>query len=127
VTTTRTFTRRCKDCGDVRELRYDWHQPAGSTVVRRCKGCAAAANLTQGPVEYRFTETPRDDIDDVMVDRIMGGRAGGANVAERLEATARLAGLYRLPASLIAERLGVTPRTVQRYRRELRDTGRLAA
>ena len=71
--------------------------------------------------------TPRDDIDHVMVDRIMGGRDRGANIAERLEAAARLLGLYRLPRPLVAERLGVTVRTVDRYIAELRATGRLAA
>lgn len=57
----------------------------------------------------------------------MGGRDKGANVAERLEAAARLFGLYRLDASTVAERLGVSPRTAVRYKAELRATGRLAA
>lgn len=122
MTTTRTFTRQCMDCGDVRELRHDGRQPIGSTVIRRCNPCSSRAKIGK-----RNEPTPRDDIDDVMVDRLMGGRDRGANIAERLEAAARLVGLYRLPAGLVAERLGVTRRTVHRYKAELRATGRLAA
>lgn len=125
MTTTRTFTRRCPECGDTRKLRQDGRQPADSLVVRSCRPCVARK---VGPLSLLVpVATPRDDIDDVMVDRIMGGRASGANIAERLEATARLVGLYRLSTSLVAERLGVTRRTVERYKAELRDTGRLAA
>jgi len=122
VTTTRTFTRRCSDCGDVSQLRYDGHHPVGSLVIRRCRQCAPNA-ITHRSGYF----TPRDDIDDVMVDRLMGGRDRGSNIAERLEATARLVGVYRLPAPLVAERLGVTTRTVERYKRELRAADRLAA
>ena len=128
MTTTRTFTRQCSDCGDTRELRHDGTQAVGSLVVRRCWPCNARANRPHTKLAATaFVATPRDDIDDVMVDRLMGGRTRGANVAERLEATARLVGVYRLSATLVAERLGVTRRSVERYKRELRDTGRLAA
>ena len=110
--------RICPDCGDRKVMLA--RNLKGQTR-RRCTRCANARKARGRRA------TPRDDVDEVMVDRVMGGRVRGANIAERLEATARLVGLYRLPAPIVAERLGVSLSTVDRYKRELRDTGRLAA
>lgn len=115
-----TFTRRCPDCGDVRELRNDGHQKVGSTVIRRCRACNVRASLVHGgSLANRFTATPRTDIDEVVVLRLTGGRRDTpSNIAERLEATRRLFS-HGLSGHQVAERIGVHPRTVWRYRREL--------
>jgi len=110
--------RICPDCGDRKVMLA--RNLKGQTR-RRCTRCANARKAGGRRA------TPRDDVDEVMVDRIMGGRDSGANIAERLEAAARLLGLYRLSRSMVAERLGVTTRTVDRYIAELRATDRLAA
>lgn len=123
-----TALRICP-CGDERRVQYKAKDVGADGVIRRpCRECNAQRYLNRGIQEgRRFVFTPRDDIDDVAVDRLLGGDKVAANVAERIEATAVLTGLYRLDAATIAGRLKVTPRTVVRYRRELRESGRLAA
>ncbi len=60
----------------------------------------------------------RDDIDPLVVDLLCEGARIGSTAAEREEAVHRLAqrGLTTAP---IADRIGVTDRTVQRIRQRL--------
>lgn len=64
---------------------------------------------------------PRDDIDEEVVRRLIIGRAVASNIAERIEVT-RLLTEKGLTARPIARQLGVTVRSVERYRAELRAT-----
>lgn len=108
--------RTCRDCGDTRIVTSP-NTAARRQIAageKRCHSCwqrIVTAHL--GPIPARS----RDDVDPVVVERLVAGRPARATVAERLEAVRALAGLT---GHEIAERLGVSLRSVQRYRSELR-------
>lgn len=123
----RAGIRVCPDCGDkqvmpLKSLRTNGVRPAPGTVVtRRCRECSSRA-MGRNPHARRGVPSrphPRDDIDEVVVLRLTSGRRDvRSNIGERLEATRQLLA-HRLTRRQVAERIGVSARTVQRYQREL--------
>lgn len=108
-------SRTCPECGDNRTIVANDRRQIekirlGVQLCRDCNGLRWASHLP--PVPAR-----RAHVDEIAVDRLVAGSPVRATVAERIEAMRRLPGLS---ASEIAERFGVTSRTVQRYRSELR-------
>lgn len=95
----------------------------GKPLPRRCRSCSWARLVALNPPSHPY---PRDDVDDVMVRRLMfGERDGLGSIADRLEATRRLTRDGHSAAE-IALLMGVTRKSVERYRKELRNTGRLS-
>lgn len=105
-------TRTCCDCGDVRTVQVA--RVADRTRILttpvRCVACHCRymSRLQPAPVP--------DDVDEVVVRRLVNGQRVRANTAERAEA-ARILTARKLSAAEIARRMGVSSRTVVRYRR----------
>ena len=114
--------RACTDCDDER-LVHCRKAEQGTVMRRRCGRCHSIAVCSK--YLGATIATPRDDIDEMAVERIIGGDRKVGNIAERIEATVILAA-RGLSAADIAARIGVTPRTIERYKAEARSTGRLS-
>lgn len=120
-----TATRLCPDCGDRRVMRVTsiranngygkWARP-GSTVTRRCVQCNMRVNMWRGG----GIRVDRDNIDHVVVTRLLDRRPVRSNIAERQAAARLLLETYREPVAKVAERLGVSTRTIHRYQTEWR-------
>lgn len=115
-------TRICTECGDIRVTRERNAVPGG-IIRRRCAPCHGR-RLAPVPAPEPF---PRDDIDDQAVRMVVRSERGDVdlNIAERIEVTVQLTERGRT-AEEIAHRLRVTTRSVVRYRKEARQTGRLS-
>jgi len=91
----------------------------------RNRRCTRNRNYPKGNLEYnrwgaRRTTVPQELFDPVAVDRILSGdRPARVAVADRYAAIDQLDG-PGVTARSIAERVGVSPRTVQRRRAERR-------
>lgn len=86
-----------------------------------CESCTAHRMAYEaargGP---RGSVAPRQDVDEIAVERTIHGHSpAGLNKAERLEVTRQLTE-RGATARQIADRLRMDPRTVHRYRTELR-------
>lgn len=98
-------SRRCPDCG----------KKLTSSHSSRCQACWDAIRPRAGHVS-----TPKGwEVDEMAVERLMWGYPVNANPSERRLATKELE-RYGLTAVQIAERLRVTPRSVERYRATLK-------
>lgn len=100
-----TALRICTECGDEREVRGQ------GSLRRKCRACVARDLPKSRPCD-------RQDIDIEVVLRLMAGHRTRSNVAERIEAVRRL---EEATGREVAELLRVTTRTVERYRKEIRD------
>lgn len=114
--------RTCPTCGDVRTLTMRSRQP----VVRECRVCASRRVAERYPFTKEEAMRGRQtylarlaELDPVVVDRLVSGRPQPATVPERVAAVRRLHE-RGLTASQIAGRLGVTTRSVERYRARIR-------
>ena len=115
--------RTCPDCGEKRTVLAENVAQARDGVTRRCRSCQCKHLHAQDTPKRE--PAPRDDIDEVAVDRLMGGDKTVGNIAERIEAAIRLR-KKGLTLRLISERIGVSHKTIDRYMQEARTTGRLA-
>jgi len=98
--------RICSSCGD--RLPQPWER-RGSVITRKCRPCA-----------NKRPPCAPDDIDDVVVYRLIGGERVKSNVSERRRAAVVMSDLYQLDSGVIAARMRVARRTVVRYIRENR-------
>jgi DNA-binding CsgD family transcriptional regulator len=60
-------------------------------------------------------------VDDIAVERLINGAPPPTTTAAEKREAIRVLTRRHMPAAAIAERIGVTPRTVQRHRAALRD------
>jgi DNA-binding NarL/FixJ family response regulator len=108
----------CPGCESARTIQSRKPSAVAAARARMCRRCAASAAALQ-----RWTPNG-DDIDEVTVDRLVAGQLRNARTAstraERLAAVDRLT-RYGLSAPLIAARMGVTQRTVERLRADIRN------
>lgn len=112
--------RTCPVCGDVRTVSARSKQP----ITRECRPCASrrCANLypftPESGARGRAAHLARlAQVDPVVVDLLVAGCPERATVPERVAAIRRMPGLS---AAQQARKLGVTLRSVQRYRAILR-------
>jgi transcriptional regulator with GAF, ATPase, and Fis domain len=106
-----TSARTCADCGRTEIIQHEYRRvPA---VCLHCNGLRVAAHLP--PVPAR----PAEQVDPVVVSRAASGHRVPTTMAERIQVVAALTA-RGYSATEIAARLGVTDRTVVRYRSEYR-------
>lgn len=88
------------------------------------RGCTAVDSVTRpSAARYRPDE---DLVDWVVIDRLCTGQQTRSTEAERVAAVARMTA-RGMPAEVIADRMRVSERTVQRLRAALRSAGQLVA
>ena len=98
-------TPPCEDCGQT----TTWHRPTGAR--RHCAHCRQTILATERLI-YNA------DVDELNVELIAAGYRMISTRAERTEAT-RILSRFMPDASAVATRLGVSTRTVERYRAAL--------
>jgi len=106
--------RVCPDCGD-RALLYPRTQGDRTRMLsgrRLCAGCHAERQRKPGVPPPQ----PRQP-DEVVVERLIAGRRVEATIDDRIEVVRRKPWT---PAAELATMLGVSSRTITRYRREIR-------
>lgn len=104
--------RECRDCHERRYV-YPATVAQRADIVqgkRRCGPCSTA-------VRRRPRDVDRPPADEIVVDRLVRGVRVRSEIEDRVEVV-RL--LTDRSARELAELLGVTPRTVVRYRQEIR-------
>jgi len=106
--------RVCRTCGDRRHVAISTSAERGQIIRggRQCLNCHAQTRRRPliGPPPDR---TP----DSVVVARLLAGTPVSSMIDDRIEATRRL---VDKSAAEIAAMLGVSARTVVRYRQEIR-------
>jgi len=106
--------RVCRTCGDRRHVGVSTTAERGSIIrgERQCADCHARSRY-RSPVGPLPDRSP----DAVVVARLLAGHPVPSVIDDRIEATRRLADKS---AAQIAVLLGVSDRTVSRYRQEVR-------
>jgi len=106
--------RVCRTCGDRRHVAVSTTADRGVIVrgERQCASCNAQAARRPLP-----EPPPGREPDPVVVARLLVGASVRSTIDDRIEATRRL---VDKSATEIAAMLGVSDRTVVRYRREIR-------
>lgn len=102
-----------KRCGSIR-----W--ASGPTDAERLRGIQCWACYLTWRRENPRRATP-DDVDEMAVEALLAGRTVRTNAAERQAAVAYLTD-HREPAWVIAERLRIHKRSVERLRQRIRET-----
>ena len=106
--------RVCRTCGDRRHVFAATSEDRGR-IVRGERQCAACQSRERQrpPTGSRPVRSP----DTVVVARLLAGHSVPSMIDDRIEATRRLTDRS---ATQIATLLGVSDRTVVRYRQEIR-------
>lgn len=99
----------CVECGVARPIKVNTNADIRRASKRACVECGLRARYAPA--------VQVDDIDEVVVQRLINGIPVTATPAERRSAAEHLARRTTLTANAIAQRVGVGYRTVERLRR----------
>lgn len=113
--TAKKAVRTCIDCGAVRIV--SGYRPI-ARLCRHCDGLRKIVLMHAVNRERASRKSPQPrPIDPYIVDALVSGMPEHATPAERIAAIRRMPGLS---ANQLAEKLGVTARSVVRYRARMR-------
>lgn len=107
----------CPKCGQKRPIHYQTPASIRRAEQRPCHNCNPGGSHTPRPGNNDW----QSEVDEVAVQRLLSGSRVRSTRAERQAAVAYLDG--RLPAPVIAERIGASQRTVERLRQRIREAG----